>query len=116
MTGLAVKNGDGGLEGVPPFVRDFWDLSISRLSPSVTSDKVKGHLQSHGIEVRDVFILSSRIKGTKAAKVRVALEHKDRAKSADIWPQHCLVADWINFRKKRVSVNTDRNNDGDGRL
>ena len=80
MTGQAVRNGEGGL-GVAPFIRDFWDVSISRMSPTATSDKVKFHLQGHGIEVRDVFMLNSRIKGTKAAKVRVALEQKDRVKS-----------------------------------
>ena len=82
VTGQAVKNNDDDLEGVPPTVRDFWDLSVSRLSETATSDKVITHLQKHGIEVRDVFILSSKIRGTKSAKVRVAREHRDRAKSA----------------------------------
>ena len=89
---------------------------MSRLSPSVTPDKFKSHLHTHGIEVRDVFVLSSRIKWTKAAEVRVALEHRDRAKLANILPQHCIVADWINFGKKRKSVNSDQNNDGNGQL
>ena len=111
MTGQAVRNGEGGLEGVAPFIKDFWDVSISRLSPTVTSDKVKFHLQGHGIEVRDVFILNSRIRGTKAAKVRVALEQKDRVKSPEIWPQHCVVADWINFRKNRSSVIANHGNE-----
>ena len=61
---------------------------------------MKTHLHKHGIEVRNVFILSSKIKGTKAAKVRVAPEQKDRVKNAEIWPTHCRVADWINFRKR----------------
>ena len=116
MTGQAVRNGEGGLEGVAPFIRDFWDVSISRMSPTATSDKVKFHLQGHGIEVRDVFMLNSRIKGTKAAKVRVALEQRDRVKSPEIWPQHCIVADWINFKKKRNSVNANQNGDDNGSL
>ena len=100
VTGSVVHSGDDGLEGVAPFIRDYWDISVSRLKESTTADKVKTHLHKFGIEVKDVFILTSKIRGTKAAKVRVALEQKDRVKSADIWPQHCKVADWINFRRK----------------
>ena len=69
VTGQAVKKRDDFLEGVPPMVRDFWDLSVTRLNETTTADKVKSHLHQHGIEVRDVFILTSKIKGTKAAKV-----------------------------------------------
>ena len=76
---------------------------MSRLKESVTADKVKSHLHKFGIEVKDVFILSSKIQGTKSAKVRVAREHKDRAKSPDIWPMHCKIADWVNFRRKNRS-------------
>ena len=86
------------------------------MSPTATSDKVKFHLQGHGIEVREVFMLNSRIKGTKAAKVRVALEQKDRVKSPEIWPEHCIVADWINFKKKRNSVIANQNGDDNGSL
>ena len=100
VIGRAVKIGDDDLEGVAPIVKDWAELSVSRLTVSVTSDKVKSHLHKHGIEVRDVFILSSKINGTKSAKVRVAVEQRERAKSPDIWPQHCRVADWINFKKK----------------
>ena len=100
VTGSGVRGHDDDLEGVAPFVRDFWDISVSRLRETVTADKVRTHLHKHGIEVRDVFILSSKIRGTKAAKVRVALEQKDRVKSPEIWPQHCKVADWVNFRRK----------------
>ena len=86
------------------------------MSPTATSDKVEFPLQGHGIEVRDVFMLNSRIKGTKAAKVRVALEQKDRVKSPEIWPEHYIVADWINFKKKRNSVNANQNGDDNGSL
>ena len=107
----AERIGDDDLEGVAPIVKNYAELSISRLKDSVTSDKVKTHLHKHGIEVRDVFILSSKINGTKSAKVRVAVEQKERAKSPDIWPQHCRVADWVNFRKKPKPVNGQNGND-----
>ena len=103
VTGQAVKSQNDLLEGVPPIVRDFWDLSVSRLRETTTAEKVRSHLHQHGIEVRDVFILSSKIKGTKAAKVRVAREHSERAKSPLIWPQHIKVADWVNIKKKTKS-------------
>ena len=85
---------------------------MSRLSEHTTAEKVKSHLQKHGIEVRDVFILSSKIRGTKAAKVRVAVEHRDRVKAESIWPQHCKVADWVNFKQKKKSTTANGGNNG----
>ena len=70
--------------GVASFVRDFWDLSVSRLNPSATSDKIKLYLQDRQIEVKEVFVFDSKIPGTKSAKVRVAVEHKDKAKKGEI--------------------------------
>ena len=106
VTGQVVKSSDDDLEGVPPVIRDYWDLSVSRLKETATADKVKTHLHKYGIEVKDVFILSSKIRGTKSAKVRVAREHRERAKSPDIWPQHCRVADWVHFKKSERPVTT----------
>ena len=83
------------VEGVAPVKRDFWELSVSRLKEDTTSDKLKTFLQGRGIEVRDAFVFSSKVKGTAAAKVRVALEHRDRAKDASIWPSHIRVQDCI---------------------
>ena len=112
VTGQVVKGNDDDLEGVPPVIRDFWDLSVSRLKETATADKVKTHLQKYGIEVREVFILSSKIRGTKSAKVRVAREHRDRAKSPDIWPQHCRIADWVHFKKKDRSATASAHENG----
>ena len=112
MTGSKVKQNEDELEGVAPFVRDFWDISVSRLNENTTADRVKTYLHKYGIEVRDVFILSSKIQGTKAAKVRVAIEHKDRVKNRDIWPEHIRVADWVNNKRKKKSANTAGQVDG----
>ena len=76
-------------------VRNFWDISVSRLVETTTEDQVKRHLQSNGIEVREVYVFASKIKGTKSAKVRVDLEHKERVKDAELWPPHCRVQDWL---------------------
>ena len=100
MKGSATSSGDSELEGVAPIAKDYWEISVTRLAESTTADKVKAHLQNKGIEVKEVFLLSSKIKGTKAAKVRVDVAHKERAKSPEFWPVHCRVSDWINFRKK----------------
>ena len=78
------KEKSSSLVGVAPFVRDFWNLSVSRLNPSATSDKIKLYLQDRQIEVKEVFVFDSKIPGTKSAKVRVAVEHKDKAKKGEI--------------------------------
>ena len=56
---------------------------------------MKTFLQGHGIEVRDVFVFASKIKGTAAAKIRVALEHKDKVMESSIWPPHVRIQDWL---------------------
>ena len=83
------------LEGVAPIKRDFWELSVSRLKEDVTPEKIKTHLQSHLIEVKDVFVFASKIKGTAAAKVRVDIAHKEKAKAQSVWPLYVRVQDWI---------------------
>ena len=60
---------------------------------------MKTHLHGKGIEVREVFVFPSKIKGTVAAKVRVNLEHKDRALAADTWPPHLRISSWTNKSK-----------------
>ena len=55
------KEKNSSLEGVAPVVRDYWDLSVSRLKSTATSDKVKRYLQERGIDVREVFIFESKI-------------------------------------------------------
>ena len=57
----------GILEGVAPIVKDHFEVFVSRLKETTTSDLVKRHLHEHGIEVKDVFILKSKRQGTKSA-------------------------------------------------
>ena len=96
------------LEGVPPVTRDYWDLSVSRLSLTATPDRVKHHLQAHNIDVREVFVFDSKIKGTKSAKVRVSIEHRDKAKNGNLWPEHTFVQDW--FYKPKPSKDAKSKN------
>ena len=89
-------SGDGNiLKGVTSFPRDYWDLSVRRLVDSTTEEQVRRQLHFHGIEVKEIFILPSHFKGTKAAKVRVALEHREKAQKDHVWPKGCQVSDWI---------------------
>ena len=75
-------------------------MCCSRLKEDGTSiDKVKSYLQGKGIEVKEVFLIPSKFKGTVSAKVRVALEHKDRALDANTWPPHVRISSWINKSK-----------------
>ena len=85
----------GDLEGVAPRVKDFWDLFISNLSEKSTNFQIKSYLQNHGIEVKEVWVLNSKKRGTKSAKVRIALEHKNKAREPNIWSKHIRVQDWV---------------------
>ena len=92
----------GDLEGVAPRVKDFWDLFLCNLSDKATDFQIKSHLQGHAVEVKDVWMLNSKKKGTKSAKVRIAIEHKNKAKEANVWSKHIHVKDWI--RKPKLNV------------
>jgi hypothetical protein len=99
ITAVKGKGESTILEGVEPPKKDFWEISVTRLAETTTVDKVKTCLQSHGIELKDVFVFSSKTKGCKSAKVRVALEHKIKAKDENVWPLHCRsgLAQWVAY-------------------
>ena len=84
------------LEGVAKAKRDFWEIAVSRLKEGTTEDKIKTHLHGKGIEVKEIFVFPSKIKGTVSAKVRVLLEHKERALDASTWPPHLRISSWMN--------------------
>ena len=91
----------GGLKGVPSRTLSFWQYSVTYLDGKTTNDDVRKNLHKHGIEVREIWMLNSQVKGTRTAKIRVAREHKDRAKNPSIWPLHSRIQDWDFGRKKR---------------
>ena len=76
---------------------------MTRLEETTTDDAVRRHLHSAGIEVKEIWMLTSKIKGTKTAKIRVAKEHRERAKDAKLWPIHCQIRDW-EFGPKKIKV------------
>ena len=66
------------------------------MKEGTTEDKVKTHLQGKGVEVKETFVFASKIKGTVEAKVRVAIEHKERALDPATWPSHLRISSWTN--------------------
>ena len=101
------------IEGVAKPQRNFWELAILRLSPDCSEDKIRVHLHSKGIEVKEAYVFPSKIKGTVSAKVRVAIEHKDRALDAATWPPHLRISSWTNQSKAtRKSAAENRQNGG----
>ena len=101
---LLGTNIDGGLKGVLIPSRDYWQFSVTRLEEQTTDDAVRRHLHSAGIEVKDIWMLGSKLKGTRTAKIRVAKEHKERAKDPSLWPVHCQIRDWEFGPKKTKTV------------
>lgn len=89
------SNTSSSLEAVASPVRDYWDLSVTRLKDNTTPDKVKSSLQGYGVEVKETWVFNSRIQGAKTAKVRVAREHKDKAKTPAFWPPGAKIHDWV---------------------
>ena len=79
---------------------------VSRLAIGTLTDKVKNLLQGKGIEVRETFVFPSKIKGTVAARVRVALEHKDKVLDPNIWPENIRVQSWVQKRKTKPESRT----------
>ena len=98
------------LEGVPVAKRDFWDIAVSRLKAETTVDNVKAHLASKDIQCKEVFVFPSKIKGTVAAKVRVALDHKDLALASGTWPTGVRVSSWLNKSKSERKNDLARKN------
>ena len=91
---------ESGLKAVPPESKSYGLFAIYRLEASTSADAVRHHLHQQGIEVGDVWMLGSSIKGTKTAKVRVAKAHEQRAKDPSIWPLHCRIRDWDNDKTR----------------
>jgi hypothetical protein len=95
IVSITGKSENSELKGVQPIPKDYWDLSVTRLAEDTTPDKVKTFLQGKGIDVKETWVFNSRIAGCKTAKVRISIEHKERAKNAEIWPAFAKIHDWI---------------------
>ena len=92
---------EGGLKGVAPSSLHFAQFSVTYLDESTTIDEIRRHLHTKGIEVKQIWLLNSKVKGAKTAKVRVEKEQEMRAKNPAIWPLHSRVRDWDFTRTER---------------
>ena len=75
------------------------------LEKNTTENDVRRHLQKEGVEVREIWMLESKFKGTSTAKIRVAKEHRFKATNPSIWPIHCRIRDWDFQAKKAGQTN-----------
>ena len=87
-------NSKATLKGVPPISRHTAQFAVYRFEETTKAEDIRQHLHKEGIEVKDVWMLGSTIKGTKTAKIRVDREHEKKAKNPSIWPIHCHIRDW----------------------
>lgn len=96
-TSVTGKNKGLLLKAVKPEkeVKDYWDLSVTRLAPIMTSDQIKAALQSQKIKVKDVSVFPSKIKDCVTAKVRVSLTDSDKVKDESVWPEFVKIHDWV---------------------
>ena len=56
----------------------------------------------------NVFLLPSRIRGTRSARVRVPLEFKNIVLESNFWPEHIRVRSWV--CQPKMSVPENENN------
>ena len=97
-------NNESGLKGVPPQSKIWYQFSVTRLDVTTSQDDVRRHLHQSGIEVKEIWLLNSQLKGTKTAKVRVSIEHRERAKNPALWPLYSRISDWDFSRPRKGKV------------
>ena len=52
-------------------------------------------MKAKAVDTKMCYLLSSRIQGTKSARVRVSLECKEKVLDPGFWPQHVRVRSWL---------------------
>ena len=85
---------ESGLRGVEARKRDTWDIYVGNLV-GVSETQLLDYLKSQSIEVKKCHLLSSKVRGTCSARLRVSIEHKEKALDPDCWPEHIGVRSWI---------------------
>ena len=76
----------------------------------VTKLRIVEYLKDKGVQekVCSLFLLPSRIRGIRSARVRVPLEFKNIVLESNSWPEDIRVRSWV-FRPK-MSVSENENN------
>ena len=75
--------------GVERRIRDTWDLYVGNITESVSDTQIVDYLKTNGVEARNCYVLNSKIRGTKSARVHIPLQEKDKALDPSFWPEHC---------------------------
>ena len=79
------------LSGVEMKRRDTWDIYVGNLKDDVTDTQIMEYLGAKEVVGKACYLLSSKIYGTKSARVRVDIESKDRVLESNFWPEHVRV-------------------------
>ena len=89
------KKDDSPIAGVETKKRDTWDFYVGNLIESVGESEIEGYLKDNGVDRKLCYILSSRIKGTRSARVRIMMKDKDTVLTPSFWPEHVRVRSWV---------------------
>ena len=89
------KRETSSLVGVEMRKKDTWDLYVGNLQEDVSESVIVSYLKENEIEVQSCYMLSSKIKGTKSARVRIVQKDKEKVLTPSFWPQHVRVRSWV---------------------
>ena len=92
---VGAKKETGRLMGVERKARDTWDVYVGNLVDSVTETHVVEYTKRNGVEVRSCYMLKSKIYGTNSARIKVAIQDKDKILDSRFWPENVRVRSWV---------------------
>ena len=96
VTSVVGSRKDGGsLIGVERKVKDTWDLYVGNIAENVGEEVIADYLRKNGVEPRACYMFSSKVRGTKSARIRVSMEDKERTLMPEFWPEFVRVRSWI---------------------
>ena len=68
---------------------------VGNLVDSVTETHVVEYTKRNGVEVRSCYMLKSKIYGTNSARIKVAIQDKDKILDSSFWPENVRVRSWV---------------------
>ena len=78
------------------------------MKKDVTELRIVEYLKDKGVEGKMFFLLPSRIRGTRSARVRVPLEFKNIVLESNFWSEQVRVRSWV-FRPKMSAPKNENN-------
>lgn len=75
--------------------KDTWDLYIGNMEANVSEHQIVEYLKGQEITVRKCVLVSSKLEGTKSARVTVSMQDKDKALRPEVWPEFVRVRSWV---------------------